>query len=106
MLFFYFFHVFFFFFLFYFLFFLLFLFSFCLFWITCQTFSAASLLQAAPESRYCRMYSQSLKESVEGSFSFTTLQATSCGLGAGEMAISAGGAVWLAALARYWSQPS
>src|SRR5215472_10068408 len=80
--------------------------SFCLLWIVCQTFSAASLLQVGPASRYCRMYSQSLQESVAGSLSLTTLQASSCGVGAGVIAISAGGAVWPAVLATNWSHPA
>src|SRR5262249_37965311 len=80
--------------------------SFCLFWMTCHTFSAASLLQAGPASRYWRMYSQSPKGRLAGSFSWTALHANSCGLGAGVMAISAGGADWPATLATNWSQPS
>src|SRR5260370_6440339 len=74
--------------------------------VACHTFSAASLLHAVPASRYWSTYSRSLNYSCSGGLSWTALHATSCGLGAGVIGISAGRAGWGGTLARKISQPS
>src|SRR6476646_9428048 len=76
-------------------------------WMACHTFSAASLL-AGFLSRQERTSSQSLNESVPGSFCCTAWAARSHGVGARGMLAtkSGGGAVCCPAAAMCWFQSS
>src|SRR6266852_2633354 len=72
-----------------------------------QTLSAAALL-AGEQLAWERMNSQSPKDSVAGSLSFTACTARSQGVGAGETSvlILSGGAVWPATVVANASQSS
>src|ERR1700756_251770 len=80
---------------------------FSLAWIAAHTFSAASLL-AGVLSRQESTSSQSLNESVPGSFCWTAWAARSHGVGASGILATkfGGGAVSVAAVAMRWFQSS